>query len=420
MPERSDFDGRASRWLSVVDGIIGCSMFKTFRYRAYLTAEQEAKANRWLELCRQVYNAGLQERKEAWRVTRKTLKFASQSAQLPTLKAECHEYAEVYAQVLQNVLRRLDGRYRKFYTAKKAKKPGRKANPPKFRGNDQYLSLTWPQKSGFSPLERNRLKLSGFGVIHVVFHRPLEGKPKTCTLKRGRDGRWHVTIVCELPDLVPARSDCGEIAIDLGVENYAAAFNGSACEFVDNPRHLQAHAGRLAVHQRVWHACKPDSKRRDKAVSLAAKVYSSTTRKRDDFQWKLANKLARENRFIYAEALSPGRMIETAQWRSLRRNMGDAAWGSFLIKLAYKAIVAGSELILVDPAHTSARCSGCGVVRKKELGERQHTCPCGLSIHRDENAARNIFRLGRSLRLGEKPRVGVGPAVMLADGHNRE
>ena len=65
---------------------------------------------------------------------------------------------------------------------------------------------------------------------------------------------------------------------------------------------------------------------------------------------------------------------------------------------------------------TSQVRSGCGVLVSKGLSVRWHACPdCGTSLHRDQNAARNIVRLGR-----ERSRAGqalqaltqpVGPSV---------
>ena len=52
---------------------------------------------------------------------------------------------------------------------------------------------------------------------------------------------------------------------------------------------------------------------------------------------------------------------------------------------------AGSEIVLVEPAHTTQKCSNCGLVQKKTLAERWHDCICGASMHRDLNAAVNIL-----------------------------
>ncbi|KKK97569.1 hypothetical protein LCGC14_2651450, partial [marine sediment metagenome] len=84
---------------------------------------------------------------------------------------------------------------------------------------------------------------------------------------------------------------------------------------------------------------------------------------------------------------------------SLAKSISDAGWGQFISILQAKAEDAGREVILVNPSGTSQVCSGCGARVSKPLSERWHLCPfCGLSIHRDLNASRNILRLGRSLQ----------------------
>ena len=85
--------------------------------------------------------------------------------------------------------------------------------------------------------------------------------------------------------------------------------------------------------------------------------------------------------------------------------------GAFLSILAYKAACAGRQVIAVNPCVHQPDCSGCGVMVAKGLSVRWHSCPdCGTSLHRDHNAAKNIERLGQSLRGG----------VALAASENRE
>jgi transposase len=75
----------------------------------------------------------------------------------------------------------------------------------------------------------------------------------------------------------------------------------------------------------------------------------------------------------------------------------DAGWASFLAKLDYKAESAGRRVLRVNPAGTTQRCSACSTYVPKTLTQRWHDCPaCGLSLSRDENAAREILRLGLS------------------------
>ena len=58
--------------------------------------------------CRDLFNPALEERKTAWDRRGVTIKYYQQKAELPDLKAECPDYAEVNAQVLQDVILRVD------------------------------------------------------------------------------------------------------------------------------------------------------------------------------------------------------------------------------------------------------------------------------------------------------------------------
>ncbi|MCV5180668.1 helix-turn-helix domain-containing protein, partial [Escherichia coli] len=76
-------------------------------YRLYPTGQQEQALNRWLYLCRQLYNAMLEQRIMAYRINHWVNKF-DQMRELPTLKSEFPEYAQIGSHVLQDVAKRLD------------------------------------------------------------------------------------------------------------------------------------------------------------------------------------------------------------------------------------------------------------------------------------------------------------------------
>src|SRR5215813_5730897 len=90
-------------------------MRKTFKYKLTPTPEQERAMAFVLCRCRELYNAGLQERREAWRRCGVSISVASQSAQLPEIKEVRPEYREVHSQVLQDVLARLDRAFQAFF-----------------------------------------------------------------------------------------------------------------------------------------------------------------------------------------------------------------------------------------------------------------------------------------------------------------
>ncbi len=141
---------------------------------------------------------------------------------------------------------------------------------------------------------------------------------------------------------------------------------------------------------------KEGSNRRRKAVTLLAKAHQKVRRQRQDFHHKTALALVQQNDTIYHEDLQMANMVRN---HHLAKSISDAGWSAFLSILSFKAACAGRSVIAVNPAFTSQMCSGCGVVVAKGLSVRWHSCPeCGTSLHRDHNAAKNIERLGQSLR----------------------
>jgi putative transposase len=140
------------------------------------------------------------------------------------------------------------------------------------------------------------------------------------------------------------------------------------------------------------------SHRRRKAVTLLAKAHQRVRRQRRDFHHKTALAIVRQYDTIYHEDLQTANMVRN---HHLATSIQDAGWAAFLSTLTYKAACAGRRVVAVHPAFTSQTCSGCGAVVQKGLSVRWHRCPdCGMSLHRDHNAAKNIERAGQARRGG--------------------
>ena len=97
-----------------------------------------------------------------------------QSAELTELKAAFPVYKNVYSQVLQQVLDRLDKSFKNFFRSG--------FGFPRFKGQHRFDSFTYPQ-SGFS-FDGNQLSLSKIGNVKVRLSRELSADAvvKTCTL----------------------------------------------------------------------------------------------------------------------------------------------------------------------------------------------------------------------------------------------
>jgi putative transposase len=362
---------------------------KTFKYKLKPTPEQERAMEFVLRRCRELYNAGLEERQEAWQKRGVSVTMAGQSAQLPDIKEVRPEYRDVHSQVLQDVFTRLDRAFQAFFRRVKA---GETPGYPRFHGSNRYNSFTYKQFGNGATLDNGFLVLFKIGRIALRWSRPMEGTPKTVTISREADG-WYVCFACAdvpIQPLAPTRQETG---IDLGIESFATLADGT---MIHNPRCYRRAERRLKTAQRKVSRRKKGSHRRRKAVKLLAKAHLKVKRQRTDFQHKTALKLIQQYDAIYHEDLQTANMLKN---HHLAKSISDAGWGQFLNILSAKAAWAGRRVVAVPPAYTSQTCSGCGVIVAKGLSVRWHSCSeCGTSLHRDHNAAKNIERLGQSLR----------------------
>ncbi|HEY7976077.1 MAG TPA: transposase, partial [Ktedonobacterales bacterium] len=111
------------------------SLHKAYKYKLKPTPEQERQLEQTLWRCRTLYNTALEERITAYRRCGVTLTAYQQMAELPDLKAAFPEYAEVNAQVLQDVLTRLDKTYQAFFRRVKS---GQTPGFPRFQARNRY------------------------------------------------------------------------------------------------------------------------------------------------------------------------------------------------------------------------------------------------------------------------------------------
>jgi putative transposase len=165
---------------------------KTFKYKLTPTPEQERAMAFVLRRCCEVYNAALQERRDAWHKCGVSVTVAEQSARLPAVKEVRPEYRDIHSQVLQDVLTRLDRAFQAFF---RRVKNGETPGYPRFQGLNRNNSFTYKQFGNGASLDNSFLILSKIGRIVVRWSRPLEGAPKTVTISREVDG-WYVCFSC--------------------------------------------------------------------------------------------------------------------------------------------------------------------------------------------------------------------------------
>jgi putative transposase len=359
-------------------------MRKTYKYRLFSTEAQTQALDAQLgEACR-LYNAALQERREAYQKSGVSLTYYDQASQLKEIRnAGSLDLANYSA--CQDILRRIEKTFKAFFRRVKS---GQKAGYPRFRSRRRFDSYTFPRYGDGCRLTGARLYLQGVGHLKVKLHRPVDGVIKTITVKR-ECGKWYACFSVEVVGELLPQTDTAT-GIDVGLTAFATLADGTE---VDNPRYYKRAQARLRLAQRRVARRKRGGKNRRKAVLLLQKAHAKVKNQRADFQHKVARTLVNAYGVIAVEDLN----IKGLASGMLAKSVNDAGWAAFIAKLAYKAAEAGRQLVHVNPCGTSQRCL-CGAPVPKTLSQRWHQCEvCGLSAARDHVSAQLILGQGLCL-----------------------
>jgi len=357
-----------------------------------------------VETHRRLYNACLEQRKLAYELDGVSLNYAHQSSWFKNQRLVNKWFEKLNFSSAQATMRRLDRSFQAFF---RRIKTGDKPGYPRFKAQGRFDSVEFPSYGdGIRLLPTGKLRVQHVGLVKCKAHRPVEGEVKTATLKLEGD-KWHVILSCDLGEVVMPASNNPPVGIDVGLESFLTTSDG---HHEPNPRYLTSELPALRRAGRAVSRKKKGGKNRKKAAKNLRRLYAKVKNLRRDHGHKTALNLCRRYGFIAVEGLNIKGMVRNHR---LSRAIADASWGGFLATLRHKAESAGVSVVEVNPCMTSQTCSGCGCEVRKKLSVRVHRCPhCGLVLHRDINAARNI--LARALRARTEP-VGVnGKTVSVA------
>lgn len=373
-------------------------MLRAFAFRLIPNKTQTAALERILADNCETYNAALQERRDAWKLQRKSISYRMQQDQLTALRAD-GAYDWLACDIMRDPLRRVDRAFKAFFRRCKS---GEKPGFPRFRSRHRYDSFAFSL-----PVVRERsIHIAKAGDIRARGGRSITGKPKLCTIKR--DGkRWTARVVCDIGEAPEKRVVSSAVGIDVGLTSLATLSDGKV---IENPRWTRKHEKRIATASRTLARKQRRSKNRIRAREALRRAHQRAANARTNYLHHVSKWIVEHYDLIAYEDLKITNMARSAkgtveqpgknvkQKSGLNRSIMDAAWGQLLFQVRYKAEKAGAYAIAVNPKHTSQRCSQCGETVAKTLTERRHVCFCGADLDRDHNAALNILRLGEALR----------------------
>lgn len=381
---------------------------KAYRYKLY-TKAKDGVLNKQIDRFGVVYNHCIALHRKFFHLTGKLLGKYDLMSHLARIKHR-PKWEAIFegldAQAVQNVAERIDKAYKLFFRNLKHKV---KTSPPKFKRVKKYPSYTL-KKNGYR-FDGNKIRLNGrwYG-----FHksRDWKGKVKTVTIKRDRCGDFCLIVTTDWVDSEILPKSGKSVGYDFGMKTYLVA--SDYADIVAPLFFSEAASENKRLSRAISKKVKGSNNRR-KAILRKARFMRRVANKRNDFQWKLVDRLVREYDILCFEELNLRGMAKQARKQGKKhgksrhgRKIGDYGFADFLSKLECKAAKAGKEVRFVPWNFPSSQlCSECGCQNPavKDLSVREWTCPkCGAHHDRDRNAAMNILREGTSSRWRDSAR----------------
>jgi putative transposase len=321
------------------------------------------------------------------------------------LRNRREDWRAVGSQCVQSIIEKLELSYSAFFKWIRSR-TGPKRGRPKFRKSAGAGSVTFKQCGcGWAYLGGNKVR---FGKHNYKFikSREIEGKIKTCTLKRDSMGRFWVVFSCIKEEVVhQATGSINTAGFDFGLKTFLTCSDGTT---IDSPQFFKAGMAEIAKRNKELAGKKEGSNNRLRAKHRLARAHERISNRRRDWFFKLAHSLCDKYDRMYFETLNISAMARV--WGRKAKDLGFATFLEVLKWVAYKRGKHVGQVGRWEP--TTKTCSQCGHKQDVQLDERVFRCDvCGLEAGRDHNAAINIKVLGHQHDgLGNVSR-GFGSAV---------
>ena len=390
------------------------------QFRAYTTREGYRRLDELLAMHQTLYNAALQNRRDAWKMRRENITYFSQSRELTGLRRDDPEWAAQHRRLATGTLRRVDLAFQSFFRRVRA---GQAPGFPRFKPRQRFQTL---ETHGVEPAMLRRYPEQDRAVVRVkgmpdlelrLKGRDLPPAARLTTLRITREGRRCTVSLGFKAEKRPLASTGRAVGLDMrmGVARVVTSDGQYWGSRETDDRQVKR-------QQRKVSRSHKGSNRRRKRVQRLANTHRCRRVRNHQGVHRFTSRVVRQHDFIALEALDIPRMVSSARWRareagepaqlSAERNRRALAqtWGKIRQQLRYKAEWAGREIAEVDPANTSRTCSLCGAVSGVPQVAPVFRCgQCGLRGAAAHNAAVNILRAGFALREGGT--TGLWPSL---------
>lgn len=377
------------------------SMKARYQFRFYPTDQQRQSLAQLFGCVRVVWNDALAICKQSEKLPSNT--DLQKTVITQAKKTETREWLATVSNIpLQQSVADLGVAYKNFFDSLKGKRKGtgdincagnprrralKKVGSPRFKKKTGRQSARF-RIGGFS-IKGEEVYLTKIGNVKPIWSRELPSNLSSVTVIKDAASRYFLSFVVEVePVQVDAKNQ--SIGIDLGIKTFAVMSDGSKAEspnYSKQDRKIRKLQKKLARQQK-------GSNRRHKTRIQIAKLHNQIADIRKDFLHKLSTKIVSENQTIVLEDLNVSGMVKN---RKLARSISLQGWRDFRVLCEAKSEKFGRTFTVINRWEpTSQICSDCGFNwGKLDLSIRSVLClNCGTEQDRDENAAKNINKVG--------------------------
>lgn len=412
--------------------------------RAYLSKAGHTLLDaRFQEHCR-LYNAAIQERRDAYRQAGKSITFYDQCKSMKEIRGDWKDWSNEALRVQRGTLKRVDRAFQAFFRRVKV---GEAPGFPRFKSAWRFRTLTVEDAKGvpfdYDPeTGKGAVRVKGLPRLRFKCARiPPKARPLDIKITRRPNGvKPNVVYLSMSFDLGDAPAVAEErpskpVGIDVGVSKRAMLSSGERIEGRVRDMRKKRRLDRKMQRQRdaalrdgraeyVNRGVSPKTRQRQYRLEwvggLPSHGYRKTRAQRERLlhrenvrdrnkMHRETTEIVRNHDAIFVEDLQvknmmrsakgtveePGRNV--AQKTGLNRSMSEQAWSTFFFMLEYKAERAGTRFERVDPKYTSQTCSRCGTVDAESRKDERFRCVhCEFTDDADHNAAVNVLSRGMS------------------------
>lgn len=413
--------------------------------RAYLSKDGHTLLDaRFQEHCR-LYNAAIQERRDAYRQAGKSITFYDQCKSMKEIRGDWKDWSNEALRVQRGTLKRVDRAFQAFFRRVKA---GEVPGFPRFKSAWRFRTLTVEDAKGvpfdYDPeTGKGAVRVKGWPRLRFKCARiPPKARPLDIKITRRPNGVKpnvvYLSMSFDLGDAPAVAEDrpSKPVGIDVGVSKRAMLSSGERIEGrvrdmrkkrrlerkMQRQRDAALRDGRAEYVNRgvspktgqrqyrlEWVGGMPSHGYRKTRAQRERLLHRENVRDRNKMH-RETTEIVRNHDAIFVEDLQvknmmrsakgtveePGRNV--AQKTGLNRSMSEQAWSTFFFMLEYKAERAGTRFEKVDPKYTSQTCSRCGTVDAESRKDERFRCVhCGFTDDADHNAAVNVLSRGMSI-----------------------